>query len=176
MTPQKSIVHIAFGSKEAGSPPMGTSLPTLATELAHTRELAHPPTFLETGLYDKQTDGHRSWPAVLVGNFPWILAHSLRAPGSTTQVRLDSPQRTTLKTDGTARKNCHVRATLEMETPCSQAGRQAACPTPASTWAPELVTPPPSGCRGAAVQLQFQSFKQSRCSCFCQQGVKGAKR
>lgn len=67
-------------------------------ELAHTRELAHPPTFLEAGLSDKQTDGQKSWPEVLVGNFSQILAHQLRAPGSTTQVRLDSPGYTTLKT------------------------------------------------------------------------------
>lgn len=113
---------------------MGTSLPTLAMELAHTSKLAYPPTFLETGLYDKQTDGHRSWPADLVGNFPRILTHSLRALGSTTQVRLDSPQCTTLKTE---RRHIKEKLLLQGYTgdgdsmiPDRQAGRQPALSQP----------------------------------------------
>lgn len=82
---------------------------------------AHLPTFLEAGLRCKQTDGHRSWPEVLAGNFPQILPQQLRAPGTTTQVRLDSPQNTALKNDTEkATIPQEVRATLETWVPYSQ--------------------------------------------------------
>lgn len=144
---------------------MGTSLPTLAMELAHTSKLAYPPTFLETGLYDRQAN---RWAQILAcrsgGKFPTDpdpLAESPRI-NHTGAIRLSSmynlKDRKTAHQGKTATSGLHWRWRLHAP---GQAGRQAACPIPASTWAPELVTPPPSGCRGAAVQLQFQSFKQS---------------